>query len=193
MLIRDLDPSRPAEVALVAARMRDTLIEVEGPARGAALYSLAWLEDRVRWHLDPAAVAGRVLVAEDAAGQRVGHTIFRVESPGDGAFGLISTTYVLPAARRQGLADRLLGEAEAWLRARGLPRACTATSATNAPLIALVTRRLTIDHISPPSRAIRYPSYINENSSKPRPSTRQPGTLLLVRKPPIFAMASITS
>lgn len=138
--IRALDPDAPGEVRCVAERMRDTLIEVEGAARGADLYSLDWLEARVRWHLDADKTHARVLVATDEARAIVGHTIFRVESPDEAPFGLISTTYVLPAARRAGCAARFVEAAHDWLRRQHIATCCTYTSSTHRPLIALYAR-----------------------------------------------------
>ena len=140
MVLRDIDPLDPTEIALVARRMRDTLIEVEGPERGAAMYTLPWLEHRVRWHLDPALSTAKVVLALDADARIVAHSIYRIEGGGDGQYGLISTTYVLPEARRQGYAQALLDAAERWCRDRGLPLICTWTSARNAALIALYRR-----------------------------------------------------
>lgn len=140
MHLRDLDPNQPAEIELVAQRMRDTLIEIEGAERGAALYTLAWLEARVRWHLDPANTIARVVLAVTEDNTPCGHTIFRIEHDTHGAFGLISTTYVLPAFRRHGVAQTLLECAETWFAGHKLPRCCTWTSSTNHPLIALYTR-----------------------------------------------------
>jgi len=68
----------------------------------------------------------------------VGHTILRINEMPDGRrYGLVSTTYVDPAQRRGGIADRLLAHGEAWTRAQGMTEAATWTSATNAPLIRL--------------------------------------------------------
>ncbi len=138
--LRDLNPTAISEIERVAQGMRQTLIEVEGEARGAALYTMDWLRDRVRWHLDPAQTRARVVVAVGEADQILGHTIFRIECPDNAAFGLISTTYVWPEQRRRGLADRLLRCAEDWFIAQGLARCCTWTSSTNRPLIALYGR-----------------------------------------------------
>lgn len=135
--LRALDSTAHDAITRVAQGMRETLIEVEGEARGSALYTLEWLQARVRWHLDPAQSQARVVVAVDPRGDIHGHTIFRIESSGHARVGLISTTYVWPAHRRTGLATRLLACAEAWFIEQQLPRCCTWTSATNAPLIAL--------------------------------------------------------
>jgi len=131
MLLRPLSLTDTAAIDLVAERMRATLIEVEGEDAGGTMYSMDWLRDRVRWHLD-------------ADGHIVGHTIYRIESDagalGAAPFGLISTTYVVPEARRLGVAQRLLTHAEAWFRERRVPLACTWTSETNSPLIGLYAR-----------------------------------------------------
>ena len=135
--IRPLNPASDAEVALVASRMRLTLIEVVGEERGAAMYTTDWLEARVRHHLDPAACTGAVFLAE-RGGEIVGHTIVREEPDGEGGvMGLFSTTYVAPGARRQGVASALVRRGEAWMRARGLERAATATGEHNARLLGL--------------------------------------------------------
>jgi len=120
--------------------MRDTLIEVEGRERGEQMYTLDWLEARLRWHLDPLTARARVLVAVDATGKIVGHTIFRVEGSVASRYGLISTTYVVPDSRRSGIARRFLEEAERWFQQHGLDTCCTWTSSTNMPLIKLYKR-----------------------------------------------------
>ncbi|WP_431048527.1 GNAT family N-acetyltransferase [Roseateles sp. L2-2] len=142
MLLRPISLLDTAAIDLVAERMRATLIEVEGEDAGGAMYTMDWLLDRVRWHLD-----GRdaeVIVAEDATGRILGHTIYRIESDAGSLspapFGLISTTYVVPEARRLGVAHRLLTHAEAWFRERRVQLACTWTSETNSPLIGLYAR-----------------------------------------------------
>ncbi|HEX4857432.1 MAG TPA: GNAT family N-acetyltransferase [Usitatibacteraceae bacterium] len=140
MILRDLGPDDAAEITLVARRMRDTLIEVEGAERGATLYTLEWLEQRVRWHLDRRHTTGRVVVTLDDRGEIVGHSIFRIEGRDAGPYGLISTTYVVPAARRGGCAVALLQAAEAWFVEQGISHCCTWTSSTNVPLIRLYTR-----------------------------------------------------
>ena len=136
MKLREIDPQNDAEIALVAERMNATLIEVEGKA----LYKMDWLIQRVRWHLDTAARQARVVLGIDESGAIVGHTIFRIELDADQKFGLVTTSYVLPTARRQGFAAAFLQEAEDWFRAQHLPLAATWTSSTNKPLIELYAR-----------------------------------------------------
>lgn len=139
--IRALDDSDDAAIGLVARRMRETLVEVLGPTRGQAMYDLAWLEQRVRWHLDPAAVIGAVFVAEERSGDLLGHTIVRVENEPDGEVGLFSTTYVDPGHRRRAVAERLLDVGEAWMRGLGMTVASTYTDPDNTKLIELFRKR----------------------------------------------------
>ncbi|MHC4837528.1 MAG: GNAT family N-acetyltransferase [Planctomycetota bacterium] len=138
--IRPLDPGSTAEVELVASRMRATLMEVVGAEEGRAMYSMEWLHARLRWHLE-GEVEATVLVAEDAGGEVVGHTIVRVEADGDGPFGLYSTTYVAPEARRAGVARALVEAGEGWLRGRGMRRFATDTAQGNEKLIRLFQER----------------------------------------------------
>ncbi len=114
-----------------------TLIEVLGEERGTALYSMEWLVKRVQYHLD-GSCEGQVWLAEGAGGEILGHTIVRVEHTDEGQkFGLHSTTYVVPEARRQKIASELLHTGEAWMRSRQLPLAVTYTSTENIKLIRL--------------------------------------------------------
>ncbi|HEY1398509.1 GNAT family N-acetyltransferase [Roseateles sp.] len=142
MLLRPISLADTAAIDLVAERTRATLIEVEGEDAGGTMYSMDWLRDRVRWHLDGR--AAEVVVAEDANGDIVGQTIYRIESDAGAhsaaPFGLISTTYVAPKARRLGVAQHLLARAEFWFRERHVLLSSTWTSETNRPLIALYDR-----------------------------------------------------
>ncbi len=139
--IREIDPNAKTEIDVVAQRMRATLIEVEGEATGTALYSMQWLRERVRWHLDSNAVASKVFIAVNDGGEIVGHTIVRQELDAEGAcYGLFSTTYVVPNARRSGIADELLRTGEHWMRSQSLQSSATWTSATNSKLIQLYTK-----------------------------------------------------
>jgi GNAT superfamily N-acetyltransferase len=139
--IRPIDPDIRSELAFVADRMRQTLVEVEGDV-GYELYTLDWLRDRVAFHLDPMRSTGCVFVAVGDDRELVGHTIVRVEHHADGRrFGLFSTTWVEPAFRRAGVADCLLAHGEAWMHGNALSEAATWTSATNHKLIALYAAR----------------------------------------------------
>ncbi len=134
MHIRPLDPASSAEIALVAERMRATLQQVLDPELGASMYSLEWLQDRVRQHLDPA--LGQVFLALEG-GRILGHTIVRLEPE----HGLFSTTWVQPEARRAGVAALLLDHGEHWLMAMGADTLATNTSSTNTPLLRLYEGR----------------------------------------------------
>lgn len=141
--LRALDPARADEIALVAERMRATLVEVLGPDRGATLYTLEWLEDRVRAHLDPRQLDGLVLLAEDER-EVVGHLLARLEPsahPGVERTGLIATVFVAPAARRNGCAHALFEAGEAWLRARGAATLAYDTAAEHGAMHALLQAR----------------------------------------------------
>jgi ribosomal protein S18 acetylase RimI-like enzyme len=136
--VRPIHPFSDGEIALVASRMRLTLIEVLGEEEGAALYTREWLEARVRFHLDPAQSTAQVLVSVAPDGALSGHTIVRVERDAAGrVFGLFSTTYVEPEARRRGVAGALVRRGEVWLRAAGMSEAETYTSESNTGLIGL--------------------------------------------------------
>ena len=139
-VLRDLDPAREADFEWVALGMHLTLVEVEGE-KGRETYSLAWTRARLREMLDrprPCQAQVFLAVAADDPGFIVGHTILRLNMMPDGrVYGLVSTTYVDPAHRRAGLADRLLDRGEAWIREQGMTEAVTWTSATNVRLIRL--------------------------------------------------------
>ncbi len=139
-VLRDLDPLSAADVEWVAHGMHLTLVEVEGE-KGRQLFPLEKTRERLRELLDPARPEPAhvyLAVAEDDATRILGHTILRLSALPDGRpYGLVSTTYVDPAHRRGGIADRLLDRGEAWIRARGMPEAATWTSATNTRLIRL--------------------------------------------------------
>lgn len=137
-VIRPLDPSAREEVALVAERMRLTLVEVLGDEEGGSMYTAEWLEDRVLEHLDPARLHGQVFVAVEPDGRLAGHTIVRIEhDEGGGAFGLFSTTYVAPESRRAGVADALIERGEEWMREQHVTASQTWTADSNGPLLSL--------------------------------------------------------
>ena len=150
-IIREIDPNAAEETDLVAQRMRATLIEVEGEEAGTALYSMDWLRERVRWHLDADQVAACVLLAEGNMGLILGHTIVRREFEQDGReYGLVSTTYVLPESRRLGVAAALLQAGEEWMLSLGLGSSATWTSSTNLKLIRIYEKhgyRQTATHV----------------------------------------------
>jgi GNAT superfamily N-acetyltransferase len=139
--VRLIDPASDAEIDLVAERMRQTLVEVLGEARGTALYTMDWLRRRALFHLDPTQSTAAIFLSDDGGGRITGHTIVRIERDELGEpFGLFSTTYVEPTARRRGVAARLLARGEAWMRDHQMRRAVTYTAAGNQPLIGLYLR-----------------------------------------------------
>ncbi len=136
-VVRPIDPGSRSEIELVAERMRLTLIEVLGEERGASMYPMDWLIQRVELHLDAARCTGAVFVADVAGGAIAGHTIVRIEEELGLRFGLFSTTYVDPPARRSGVAAELLRRGERWMQDQRVPVARTYTSETNSGLIKL--------------------------------------------------------
>lgn len=139
--IRRVGPQDDAAIAWIARGMRATLVEVEKSEAAGDLYTDEWRVARVRFHLDPALSTAAVWIVEAAAGGFAGHSFVRVETREDGSrYGLVSTTWVDPAHRREGIAAALLEEGERWFREQGLDEACTWTSSTNEKLIALYAR-----------------------------------------------------
>lgn len=141
--VRPLDRSSEEEKQLVTQRMRLTLQEVIGEEEGAALYSMDWLRDRLEWHLDPSSTTAEVFLALDMQQEEIlGHTIVRLEKDERGqCFGLFSTTYVDPAARRLGVARQLVQQGEDWLQHQGMTVFATDTSQSNQRLIGLFEGR----------------------------------------------------
>ncbi len=138
ILLRPINPDSAQEIRLVATRMRETLIEVIGAEEGGSMYTLDWLEDRVRFHLDPSRSTAQVTVSTRADGFITGHCLVRVEQDEAAPpFGLFATTYVEPASRKQGIADTLLIHGESWMHQQGLALARTYTAESNTPLIRL--------------------------------------------------------
>ena len=90
LTIRTLQADEDAGIAWVAACMRQTLIEVLGEARGAQMYTEAWLLERVHAHLDPGQLVAQVFVAE-RDGVLLGYTMVRRdEDDGGEAIGVFS-------------------------------------------------------------------------------------------------------
>ncbi len=139
-VLRDMDAASETDFEWVANGMHLTLVEVEGE-KGRLAYPLAWTRTRLRELLDPArrhAAQVYLAVAHDDPRRIAGHAILRINEMPDGRlYGLVSTTYVDPAHRRAGIADRLLDRGEDWIRAQGMVEAATWTSAANLRLIRL--------------------------------------------------------
>jgi GNAT superfamily N-acetyltransferase len=136
--IRELDPGSEAEIALVARRMRQTLEEVLGEEKGKEYYSMEWLVDRVRWHLDPAQTEAKIFLCVSNTGEVVGQAIARLEQKTGGEpYGYFSTIFVEPGSRSQGLATSLLLHVEGWLRSQGVPKIIYNTARNHEKLIRL--------------------------------------------------------
>ncbi|MBS2032162.1 MAG: GNAT family N-acetyltransferase [Deltaproteobacteria bacterium] len=121
--IREIDRGSSEEVELVASRMRETMVKVLGVERGTTMYSMDWLVQRVRWHLDPENTNGRVFLAEEPSRKIVGHAIARIDPAEAGhAFGYLSTVFVEPRMRNQGVATLFLEHVERWFREMKMPK-----------------------------------------------------------------------
>lgn len=136
--ISTIDRESEVEIGLVAERMRQTLIEVLGEERGGSMYTMDWLRERVRFHLDPNRCDGEVFLARDLRGAIAGHAIVRVETERDLKFGLFSTFYVAPQYRGAGVGRDLAAAGEAWMRERQVSEARTYTAEDNGPLHAMM-------------------------------------------------------
>ncbi len=99
--IREINRQSEVEITLVARRMRQTLVEVLGVEKGSSMYTMDWLYERVRWHLDPKETNGKVFLAEDFRGNILAHAMARVDH--GTSHGYFSTVFVEPASRRAGL------------------------------------------------------------------------------------------
>ena len=51
MKVIPVHPNDVDHIALIARRMQSTLVEVLGAERGAQMYTMTWLRQRVREHL----------------------------------------------------------------------------------------------------------------------------------------------
>lgn len=136
--IREINRDSDKEIALVALRMRQTLIEVLGEEKGTALYSMEWLLDRVRWHLDPAQTRAKIYLVETGHGEISAHAIARVErDESDAEYGYFSTVFVEPNSRNKGLAKSLLQHVEFWFKEIKMPKVIYNTAGTHTKLLKL--------------------------------------------------------
>jgi GNAT superfamily N-acetyltransferase len=139
--VREINPASSEEIALVASRMRNTLEEVLGEEKGQALYTMEWLEDRVRWHLDSEKRSAKIYLSENTKKEITGHAIARIEQDESGKnYGFFSTIFVEPTERKQGVARSLLKKVEDWCLEKKMPEIVYYTAETNAPLIELFTK-----------------------------------------------------
>jgi ribosomal protein S18 acetylase RimI-like enzyme len=139
--IRELNPDSESEILLVAQRMRETLIEVLGEEKGTAFYTMEWLVDRVRWHLDSSQTAAKIFLIEGYQQQIIGHAIARIETDSEGSsFGYFSTIFIEGNSRKQGLAQALIETVEAWLMSMKMPKIVYNTAKNHFALIRLFER-----------------------------------------------------
>lgn len=134
--IREINPNSKEEIELVATRMRSTLIDVLGEEKGSSMYSMDWLRDRVKWHLNLGSQA-KVLLVENIAAEITAHAIVREENNPKGKFGYFSTIYVAPESRDKGIAKTLINAVEIWCRQKNLPYMVYNTAENNHRLIEL--------------------------------------------------------
>lgn len=135
MKIREIDPKSDAEIQLVAQRMRQTLVEVLGEEKGTSMYTMDWLIERVRWHLDTKNTQGRVFLSESQSGEIIGHAIARIDH--GSSYGYFSTVFVEPSSRRHGVATNLLKHVEIWLLDCGMSKVVYNTAENHVALIGL--------------------------------------------------------
>jgi len=136
--IREIDPDSASEITLVASRMRQTLIEVLGKENGSTLYSMDWLLERVKWHLDPKQTTAKIFLAESPRLEIIGHAIARIEKDDEGnSYGYFSTIFIEPASRNRGTANALLLHVEDWFRQMKLPKVIYNTAENHSKLIRL--------------------------------------------------------
>jgi GNAT superfamily N-acetyltransferase len=140
--IREINPESSSERSLVASRMRQTLVEVLGEEKGAALYSMDWLLERVGWHLDVRQTTAKIFLVEDHHGEICAHAIARIERDGNSqSYGYFSTVFVDPTVRDRGIATRLILHVESWLREMSMPRVVYNTAENHSKLIGIFERQ----------------------------------------------------
>jgi len=135
MKIREIDPHSEVEINLVAQRMRQTLVEVLGKEKAESMYTMDWLIERVRWHLDSKNTDGRVFLSEDRGGKIVGQAIARIDH--GSSFGYFSTIFVEPAFRRNGIALSMMKHVEDWFLENKMPKIVYNTANNHFALISL--------------------------------------------------------
>jgi GNAT superfamily N-acetyltransferase len=136
--IREINHHLESEISLVAARMRQTLVEVLGEEKGSALYTMDWLVSRVKWHLDSTKTNAKVFLIKNADNEIVGHAIARIEGgEGQENYGYFSTVFIEPNSRDQRMASALIKHVEKWLRAMQMPKVVYNTAENHKKLIRL--------------------------------------------------------
>jgi len=135
MSIREINSDSDTEINWVAQNMRQTLVEVLGEEKGGSLYTMQWLVDRVRWHLDPKNTEGKVFLYTDENENILGHAIARIDY--GSSFGYFSTIFVDSDFRRNGIATQLMRHVENWFKVRTMPKIVYNTAENHVALIGL--------------------------------------------------------
>ncbi|MBY0316952.1 MAG: GNAT family N-acetyltransferase [Bdellovibrionales bacterium] len=149
VLIREINSSSNDEISWVAERMRATLIDVLGRNIGEGLYSMDWLNERVRWHIDSKKTTGKVFISENPEQEKTGQAIARLEHRDGERYGYFATLYVEPNFRRQGIAAQLMLQVERWFKKLKMSKIVYNTAKSNDRLISLFKRqgyRITLEH-----------------------------------------------
>ncbi len=145
--IRDLDQASEAELDAVTrmcmATVLDTIPEFERDEERARRFLPNFTFDRMRDMIraDFPKATHRFLVAVDAGGTVVGHSMFsRKVTPEGRRYGYFFSRYVAPEHRRRGIAARLMEEAMAWFDGYDWDWLLAHTHASNEPLRRLFER-----------------------------------------------------
>ncbi len=119
--IRALDPRNPSELDTVTCFAVMTIWESRPEFRvdPRTLPGYGWTDTHARLKAGLRSEDNRYLVAVDGDGYIVGDSIVVIRHDQSGAkFGYFWSRYVLPRARRQGLATKFLADAESWFRSK---------------------------------------------------------------------------
>lgn len=125
------------------ATVLETIPEFGGEARRAreALPNFTFEQMRAMLEKGSADEAQRILAAVDEQGRACGYSAFLLKRDEKGTrYGYLFSRGVEPGRRRQGIATRLLMEAEAWFRAEGASYVRAETHVGNSALRTLLQK-----------------------------------------------------
>ena len=136
VLVRRAVPADHAAVQALAGELTAG-VPPWRPAAGVAAAAASWVADACRAADDE----DHVLLVACAGGEVVGFAgaVARRHFSGERE-AYLGELAVAPAARRRGVAGRLVAEIEAWARSRGLHRVTLDTGAANTSALALYER-----------------------------------------------------
>ena len=120
--LRAIDPRNELELETVTCFAVMTIWESRPELRRDpdSTPGYSWNETNARIRAGLRGDDVRILVAVDQDGHLVGCSIVVMRHDHDGRkFGYFWSRYILPRARRQGLATRFLGDAMSWFRSKG--------------------------------------------------------------------------